>query len=269
MIFKRIAIVLLTFGLMVLPQVLRAEKVSQEPVIMVVLAHPDDETILGPVMAKYGAEGSEVHLVIATDGRYGVTEHAGIEAGDRLVAVRAKEAQCSTESLGIEPPIFVGLEDGFRLKEGEGLGDYFQQAALLKQELVKLFESIRPDIVITFGPDGDTGHVDHRLVGAITTEVYLQQDWSGAMSLYHFAWSSEQAAAYGDWNLGFVEQPNMTTVVDFTPEQEERGFGAIRCYASQYPEAEMDGWIQVEVEDTENRRYFRQVMRAEALKQGL
>lgn len=269
MILKRIAIGLLMLGLMVLPQVLQAKETSPPLVMMVVLAHPDDETIVGPVMAKYAEEGSEVHLVIATDGRYGVTEHAGIEAGDRLVAVRAKEAQCSTDSLGVEPPIFVGLEDGFRLKKGEGLGNYFQQATQLKQKLVKLFESIQPDIVITFGPDGDTGHVDHRLVGAIATEVYLQRSWSETMALYHFAWSSEQAAAYGDWNLGWVDQPNMTTVVDFTPEQEEKGFGAIRCYGSQYPEAEMEEWIRVEVEDTENRRYFRQVMRAEALKQGL
>lgn len=267
--FKRFAILLLAISLIALPQVLRAEDAPPSPVMMVVLAHPDDETIVGPVMAKYAEEGSKVQLVIVTDGRFGVTDHAGTEPGDRLVAIREDEARCSTNSLGVEPPIFVGLEDGFRLKDGLSLEGYVQQTELLKQEMVKLFESIQPDIVITFGPDGDTGQIDHRLVGAITTEVYLERQWPETMSLYHFAWSSEQAAAYGDWNLGSVDQPNMTTVVDFSSAQEEKGFAAIRCYSSQFLETKMDEWIQVEIEDTENRRYFRQVIGSEELKQGL
>lgn len=57
--------------------------------ILVVLAHPDDETAVAPVLAKYAAD-HDVCLAIATDGRYGYREHAGIPKGDSLVAVRVK-----------------------------------------------------------------------------------------------------------------------------------------------------------------------------------
>ena len=84
--------------------------------------------LLSGILLSCSRESSnEVYLVIATDGRFGVTEHAGIPAGDSLVEIRAREAACSCEALGIHPPI-----------------------------------------IITFGPDADTGHQDHRMVGTIT-----------------------------------------------------------------------------------------------------
>ncbi|MBI2536668.1 MAG: PIG-L family deacetylase [Gemmatimonadetes bacterium] len=50
--------------------------------LVAVFAHPDDERIVGPLLARYAREGHEVYLVIATDGRKGVREHAGVPAGD-------------------------------------------------------------------------------------------------------------------------------------------------------------------------------------------
>ena len=62
--------------------------------IMAIFAHPDDETTIGPALAKY-ASISDVHLVVATDGRYGVTDHAGLPAGDSLISVRKLETECA------------------------------------------------------------------------------------------------------------------------------------------------------------------------------
>ena len=91
-------------------------------VVLVVIAHPDDETTMGGVLARL-AEDGQVFLVVATDGRYGVSDHANIPAGDSLVSVRAQEVACSSERLGIEPPILLGLHDGLgRSMDSIGVG---------------------------------------------------------------------------------------------------------------------------------------------------
>ena len=76
-----------------------------ERTLLAVFAHPDDETAVGPLLARYAREGVAVHLAIATDGQKGVREHAGIPAGEKLAAKRTGEAQCACEALGINPPV--------------------------------------------------------------------------------------------------------------------------------------------------------------------
>ena len=95
------------------------------PVLLAIFAHPDDESTVSMVLAKYAAEGFPVYLAVATDGRLGVSEHAGIPAGDTLAAARVQEMNCTTEKLGINPPIMFGLHD--QLKMGEGLQPHMDQ----------------------------------------------------------------------------------------------------------------------------------------------
>ncbi len=98
-------------------------KENKSKVIMAIFAHPDDETTIGPVLAKY-AENHEVYLVVATDGSFGVTDHAGIPAGDSLVNIRTRETKCACEKLGINPPQFLGAQDGLGLN---GHGNYYEE----------------------------------------------------------------------------------------------------------------------------------------------
>src|SRR4051812_42831901 len=67
--------------------------------LVAIFAHPDDETIVSPALARYAREGNKVYVIIGTDGRKGVSEHAHIPAGDSLAAVRAGEARCSARAL--------------------------------------------------------------------------------------------------------------------------------------------------------------------------
>ena len=69
--------------------------------LLAVFAHPDDESTVSPVLAKYPGRGVTVYLAIATDGRLGVTQHAGIAAGDSLAAVRWNRLKCAAEKLDI------------------------------------------------------------------------------------------------------------------------------------------------------------------------
>lgn len=81
--------------------------------LLAVFAHPDDETIAGPLLAHYANRpNTRVFIALVTDGGRGVTPFAGIPAGEKLAAARAKEATCACAALGAQPPILLGFPDG-------------------------------------------------------------------------------------------------------------------------------------------------------------
>lgn len=241
------------------------EKESSAETILAVFAHPDDETTIAPVLAKLGMT-ENVYLVIATDGRFGITDHMGIPAGDTLVAIRKEEAACSCGSMGIHPPIFLDLQDGLGLN---GHGDFYEQIPLLKERLLATIKRVRPSKMITFGPDGDTGHPDHRLVGNITTEVLLQEGLTDQIELYYFGWNQEQAERYSWWNLSYVHAKGLDTKISYSGKDKEKGIQAIRCYHSQYPQEEMDRWIKAEENHSANYLFFRKLIIDEKKKTAL
>src|SRR5215472_16440924 len=96
---KKLAFLLLLFST-------ASVEAQQRPrVILAVFAHPDDETTVSPMLARYAREGVKVYLAIATKGEKGANEHAGIPAGEPLANVRREEIVCACKQLGIEPPI--------------------------------------------------------------------------------------------------------------------------------------------------------------------
>src|SRR5258708_20541368 len=84
----------------------------QPKTILAVFAHPDDEIFVGPLLAHYARRGARIHLVIVTDGEKGGSPRAGVPAGPELARVRAAEARCSCQELGIEAPELLGFKDG-------------------------------------------------------------------------------------------------------------------------------------------------------------
>jgi LmbE family N-acetylglucosaminyl deacetylase len=81
--------------------------------------------------------------------------------------VRSEEARCATDALGIHPPILLGFPDAQLGNYLEDRTRLFQLTARVQAEL----ERLRPDAVITWGPDGATGHPDHRLVSSLVTQL--------------------------------------------------------------------------------------------------
>lgn len=228
---------------------------SQGKIILVILAHPDDETAVGPVLAKYG-EKNRVYLVLATYGEYGVREHAGIPAGDSLAQVRKLETICSCKSLGIEPPIFLGFNDGMGSRVG--IGEYFKQTAEIKEKIKELIEEINPDAIITFGPDGDTGHADHRGISAITTEIILREGWYEKYPLYFVGWPKSVSVTIPlHSQLNYVDDKYLNVRIKYDDSHREKHFESIRCHKSQWNEIEMNDWIETEKADTTYIAYFR------------
>src|SRR3954467_13753736 len=142
--------------LLAAPSALDARQNSAKTLVAV-FAHPDDESSAAPILARYAREGVQVHLIVATDGAAG-GQQTPLPAGPGLAKVRADEARCAADALGIKPPILLDFPDGKLGGYAEDPLRLFRLTARLQQELQRL----RPDALITWGPDGGTGHPDHR-----------------------------------------------------------------------------------------------------------
>ncbi|HKU14155.1 MAG TPA: PIG-L deacetylase family protein [Steroidobacteraceae bacterium] len=215
---------------------------ARTPVLLAIFAHPDDESTVSAVLAKYAAAGVKVYLATATDGRLGVSAHAGTTAGDGLAATRAQELQCTTDKLGINPPIMFGLYD--QLKMGEGLQPHMAQLNEMRTRVTKLFEELQPDAVITWGPSGWTGHPDHRLVSDIVTEVFQSRAWSRPAQLYYPAVPTSKAAASSPIPLATVDESFLTVRVPVSAADYEKSKAGWLCHRTQYTPQQVEQLFQ-------------------------
>ncbi len=223
--------------------------------ILVVLAHPDDEDAIGALLVKYG-RANKVYLVIATDGRLGT--RPGFPTGDSLVNLRQIETKCACQTMGIEPPVFLGFSDGFDTRNG--VGEYMLHSKSLKEKLTRLIQDLNPDAIITFGPDGDTGHSDHRMISNMTTEIILKEGWVERFPLYYLGWTkkdSDKLKMIGGLNT--VDPKYLNVSIQFTDEDERQAMKALECYKSQLSPDDMKAWAEMEKNDSSNTFYFRQL----------
>ena len=206
---------------------------SGRPVIAA-FAHPDDERVIGPLLSRMGREGREVHLVIATDGSKGIRDHAGIPAGQPLATARAKEAECAAKRLGVRHLHVLGLEDGALAS--------FANLGRLRTELSSLIARIQPAAIITFGPEGGTGHPDHRLVGNVVTEIVQSDDRQRTIDLLYASLPTERlgTAPPSSPRVNGVAEELLTVRVPFEQQDLVAGREAFACHRSQYTTAEMD-----------------------------
>ena len=129
--------------------------------ILGVFAHPDDETFCaGGTIAKYVASGAEVMVVSATRGEAGQIRSAGIATRRTLGQVREQELYLACQRLGVQHTVCLDYGDG-RLQEVD--------QGVLIGKIGEIICSFRPDVVITFGPDGGYGHPDHIAISTATT----------------------------------------------------------------------------------------------------
>ena len=129
--------------------------------LMAVFAHPDDEAFgTGGTLSKYAAEGCDVYLVTATRGEAGEIAEPDLATSADLPFVREQELRCACEAYGIHPPRFLDYADGLLpiVHQGQAVG-----------KVVRLLRELRPQVVVTFGPDGIYGHYDHIAVHRWTT----------------------------------------------------------------------------------------------------
>ena len=174
--------------------------------LMVVAAHPDDESLgFGGVLARYASEGVETFLVTATRGEGG--RYLGLPAGSpqhpgrsALARIRERELHAAAAALGVKQVWLLDYEDQQvdRAPVREALA-----------AIVRRIREARPHVIVTFPPDGAYGHPDHIAISQLATAAAvaaadpdfgppaLDLGRTHAVSkLYYLAWSEAAWAAY-------------------------------------------------------------------------
>jgi LmbE family N-acetylglucosaminyl deacetylase len=139
-------------------------KKQRQPRLLAVFAHPDDETFCaGGTLAKYAAAGWELMAVSATRGQAGQIRDPLVATRRTLGQVREREFYAACEQLGVDHARVLDYMDG-------ALQDVDPHE--LTGAVIQIIRAFRPDVVITFGPDGAYGHPDHIAIGAATTRAF-------------------------------------------------------------------------------------------------
>ncbi len=147
------------------------------PRVLAVFAHPDDETLCaGGTLAKYAHAGADVRVVSLTKGEAGQIRDAGAATRATLAAARERELHVAGRHLGLTETRCLDYRDG-------ELSDL--DAQVLEDLAAQLLEELEPDVVITFGPDGFSGHPDHVAVGAAVTSACYARRPSSSTRLFH------------------------------------------------------------------------------------
>jgi LmbE family N-acetylglucosaminyl deacetylase len=129
-----------------------------------VWAHPDDEAYLSAgLMAQRRRRGDRVVVVTATAGEHGTADPEHWPP-HRLGPWRRDELRASLAVLDVHEHHLLGFADG-------GCADVDATG-----RLVELIDEVRPDTIVTFGPDGITGHPDHRAVSVWSTAAWHASD---------------------------------------------------------------------------------------------
>jgi LmbE family N-acetylglucosaminyl deacetylase len=155
--------------------------------IVSIWAHPDDETFLaGGVMAAAAARGQRVVCVSATAGELG-TSDPQTWPPERLGRVRRWEASAAMAILGIADHRWLDYADGT-------LADLQPEDPI--HRLAGILTEVRPDTVLTFGPDGMTFHSDHRTVSGWVSLAWHRAGRPGRV--LHAIRTDEHLAAWGE-----------------------------------------------------------------------
>lgn len=142
--------------------------------LLLVHAHPDDESINnGATMAKYAAEGVHVTLVTCTLGEEGEVippelAHLAADRDNTLGAHRMGELAAAMRELGVDDHRFLGGPGRYRDSGMMGAPqndrpESFWRADLdeAAAHLVEVIRAVRPQVLVTYDPDGGYGHPDH------------------------------------------------------------------------------------------------------------
>jgi LmbE family N-acetylglucosaminyl deacetylase len=200
--------------------------------VLAVWAHPDDETYLsGGLMALTRAAGRRVVCASATLGEHG-TDDPEAWPPDRLARLRGHEATAALSVLGVTDHRLFGLEDG-TLADLDPVAGVARVRALLIE--------VRPDTVVSFGPDGMTGHPDHRAVAAWVETAWrdtcptarLLQATTTAGFAAEFADIHALVPVFGDGLPVQTPEEDVGVEVRLDDDLADRKLASLRAHASQ------------------------------------
>lgn len=144
--------------------------------LLAIFAHPDDESFgPGGTLAKYTAEGVDLHLICATMGEAGASDVSDLEEHGDLARQREQELRCAANILGLKELHLLGYRDSGMA----GSPDNQHPRALvqadpdaLAERVADLMRRLRPQVALTFDPFGGYGHPDHIAMHRATVAAF-------------------------------------------------------------------------------------------------
>lgn len=144
--------------------------------LLVVLAHPDDESFgMGGTLAHYAELGVAVHLVCATRGEAGTVDEEFLAGYKSIAQLRETELRCAAKALGLASLSFLDYRDsGMAGSPDNHHGQAFVNAPLheVAEKVVRHIRRIRPQVVLTFDPVGGYHHPDHIAIHKATLRAF-------------------------------------------------------------------------------------------------
>lgn len=200
---------------------------ERSPVLLAILAHPDDESFrCGGTMALLAQRGVRVHVLTATRGEAGSCGDPPLCNVDELPGVRERELRCACATLGIEPPSLLDYRDGT-------LADVDEEEAVA--QVVAVIGKLLPQVLLTWPSDGLSRHPDHIAVSHWTSLAFRQAAALGPdapAALYHLSVPRSVAKSLGLSHLHALPDEQVTLTVDVAPVWEQK-LAAIRCHRTQ------------------------------------
>ncbi len=148
--------------------------------VICIFAHPDDEAFGPGGTIALLAEKNPVYIICVTDGDAGINSS---DAKKDLSSIRKSELKKSAKILGVRDVYFLGYKDGCLCN-----GLYHEIA----DKITKIIKNLNPDTLLTFEPEGVSGHIDHITISMITSFLYEKMDYLKV--LMHYCISKESRA---------------------------------------------------------------------------
>ena len=148
--------------------------------VLLIVAHPDDETGVSAYLAQLLDQGKRVAAVYLTRGEAG-HNNMGRERAASLGAVREMELRHALTELGVENVWFLGGRDTPSQDVLQSLANWGHGAAL--EEVVRIVRLTRPQVILSWQPGFFIGenHGDHQAAGVLATEAF---DMAGDPSVF-------------------------------------------------------------------------------------
>lgn len=153
-----------------------ARTTKEKKTILVVLAHPDDESFgIGGTIAYYASNGVAVHLLCATRGEAGTVDPQFLKKYKTIAKLREAELACAAKALGLASVSYLGYRDSGMAGSAENRNPsslFRAPVDKVAEKVMRHIRRLRPNVVVTFDPVGGYHHPDHIAIHKATVKAF-------------------------------------------------------------------------------------------------
>jgi LmbE family N-acetylglucosaminyl deacetylase len=200
--------------------------------LLLVFAHPDDESVFAAGLAcRTVAEGGRVAVCTATPGERGKLGDPPVCSRERLGGVRQAELMAACAELGVGTVRVLGYPD-------RGLAS--APADTIRRQIVEVIRAVRPQVVVTFDPNGSNLHPDHVAISRFASEAVSAAGdarWYPELGAAHAASRLLWTIPARPWEVMRRTDPALEPGVDFVLDVSafvERKAAALRAHRTQH-----------------------------------